>query len=266
MKSVFLVSLVWLGLFWGFPVHPEAGGTESPPRLPPLEEAVRLGIQAHPEMSPAEVAYEIKKNLYLISTRKEQLGIADEVRGHFEKAVTKAEEKMETGEGEVTQSAITKLKLGLSGTLNDIATFNAEMAEARLNLSYWLKREVPEDAEPSEDGLYALEFSYSSLGPFLKAQDVRKKIDRWKILDLKKQLVKINQAREKMMLARKNRRITRALLVTEVANYDFGIGDEGDLFEALIIYTRVLVGYYDSIYKFNLSVLELQKEYAALPS
>ena len=63
-----------------------------------------------------------------------------------------------------------------------------------------------------------------------------------------------------MQLARKNRKITRALLVSEVANYDFGIGDPADLFQALIIYTRVLSGYYDSVYKFNLSVAGLKRD------
>ena len=63
-----------------------------------------------------------------------------------------------------------------------------------------------------------------------------------------------------MELALKNRRMTRALLVSEVANYDFGIGDPGDLFQALIIYTRVLSGYYESVYKFNLSIAELDRD------
>nr|NIQ01670.1 hypothetical protein [Nitrospinaceae bacterium]NIR55677.1 hypothetical protein [Nitrospinaceae bacterium]NIS86121.1 hypothetical protein [Nitrospinaceae bacterium]NIT82965.1 hypothetical protein [Nitrospinaceae bacterium]NIU45168.1 hypothetical protein [Nitrospinaceae bacterium] len=51
----------------------------------------------------------------------------------------------------------------------------------------------------------------------------------------------------------------RALLVTEVANYDFGLGNEGDLFEALMIYTRVLVGYYEALYGFNRSVYHFVK-------
>ena len=54
--------------------------------------------------------------------------------------------------------------------------------------------------------------------------------------------------------------MTRALLVSEVANYDFGIGDSGDLFQALIIYTRVLNGYYDSVYNFNLLVAKLDRD------
>ena len=78
-------------------------------------------------------------------------------------------------------------------------------------------------------------------------------------LQLRIGFLKILENREKLNLAKKNRRITRALLVSEAANYDFGIGEPGDLFEALIIYTRVLNGYYDSIYNFNLSVAELNR-------
>jgi len=47
-------------------------------------------------------------------------------------------------------------------------------------------------------------------------------------------------------------------LVTEVANYDFGIGNPSDLFEALIIYTRVLRGYYQAAYEFNQSVIKME--------
>ena len=53
--------------------------------------------------------------------------------------------------------------------------------------------------------------------------------------------------------------------MSEVANYDFGIGDAGDLFEALIIYTRVLSGYYDSVYNFNLAVADLNRVKASWP-
>ena len=68
------------------------------------------------------------------------------------------------------------------------------------------------------------------------------------------------EAKKKMQLARKSRKMTRALLVSEVANYDFGIGNPADLFQVLIIYTRVLTGYYESIYKFNLSIAELDRD------
>ena len=77
---------------------------------------------------------------------------------------------------------------------------------------------------------------------------------------MRKSFLKVVEARKKMELARKNRKMTRALLVSEVANYDFGVGETGELFQALIIYTRVLNGYYNSIYKYNLSVAILNRD------
>ena len=77
---------------------------------------------------------------------------------------------------------------------------------------------------------------------------------------LRKVFLKVVEASKKMKLARKNRKMTRALLVSEVANYDFGIGEPNNLFQALIIYTRVLNGYYDSVYKYNLSVAILDRD------
>ena len=79
-------------------------------------------------------------------------------------------------------------------------------------------------------------------------------------ISLKKAFLRVVEAKKKMLLVGKNRKITRALLVSEVANYDFGIGDSADLFQALIIYTRVVRGYYDSVYKFNLSVAGLNRD------
>jgi hypothetical protein len=69
----------------------------------------------------------------------------------------------------------------------------------------------------------------------------------------------VTSSKDKVMLGKKNRKITRALLVAEVANYDFGIGDSKELFEALIMYTRVFSSYLDSIYTLNVSAAELEK-------
>ncbi|MFQ5481163.1 MAG: hypothetical protein ACE5ER_00290 [Nitrospinaceae bacterium] len=231
-----------------------------------MDSAVRLALQSHPKAKPEVVVFEVKSNLHRILSLKEELSIADEVRGHFEKAVNKAEEKMEEGEGDISQSAITKLKLGLAGTMNDITKFTAEMAIARLKLGYWIGREIPDSAVPSEKRLAAIDFSPTRLEAYYKWVNKPPHLKDEPLLILKEAVIKVNLAREQMALARKNRKITRALLVTEVANYDFGIGDEGELFEALIIYTRVLVGYYQTIYEFNLKVLEFEKTYSRLTS
>ena len=42
------------------------------------------------------------------------------VRDHFQKAVEKSTEIFDSGEGDVSQADLTKLKLGLSRTLNNI--------------------------------------------------------------------------------------------------------------------------------------------------
>ena len=73
------------------------------------------------------------------------------------------------------------------------------------------------------------------------------------------QIVGLIGVRCEMKIGKKNRKISRALLITEASNYDFGIGNSEALFEALIIYTRVYSSYLDSIYTFNLAVANLEK-------
>ena len=66
-----------------------------------------------------EREYSIKKFYYQIQYQSQKLQILNEVKGHFEKSISKAEEKYDEGEEDISQSDITKLKLGLAGTLND---------------------------------------------------------------------------------------------------------------------------------------------------
>ena len=98
--------------------------------------------------------------------------------------------------------------------------------------------------------------------PKTSFKEVFGKTHRLSRLEQKKVFLKVSEARGQLDLAKGSRKITRALLVTELANYDFGIGDSGDLFQALIIYTRVLSGYYETVYNFNLAVAELKHEIA----
>jgi len=85
------------------------------------------------------------------------------------------------------------------------------------------------------------------------------RLDEENRLILHKAYIAVESSKAKVMLGKQNRKVTRALLITEVANYDFGIGDSQELFEALIIYTRVFSGYLDSIYALNVAVAELEK-------
>ena len=206
-----------------------------------------------PARRPQDVALEVKLNHDLILARREQLEISKEVKGHFEKAVTQAEKKFEEGDDNISQSAITKLKLGLAGALNDISQFNSDIALAQLRLEKYLVVEWAKEVDISDPKFQPVTFPHKTAGEFLESNSSGSKTGSG-LFDLEEAIIAVNKAREQLTLAGKNRKMTRALLVTEAANYDFGIGNEADLFEALIIYTRVLVGYYEAIHTFNVSV------------
>ncbi len=219
--------------------------------IPSLNNILRSSIHGK-NNSSATMEYSIKKFYYQVQYQDQKLQILNEVKGHFEKSISKAEEKYDEGEEDISQSDITKLKLGLAGTLNDIFGVEAGLQISRLSLFEVLKSEYEPEAELSEPNISPVEFDFADYQDWSgKGSELSGNIS------LKKVFLKVVEAKKKMQLARKNRKITRALLVSEVANYDFGIGDPADIFQALIIYTRVLSGYYDSVYKFNLSVAGL---------
>jgi len=243
--------------------------------LPPLSEAVARALShgggaGSASLGEAEIVYEVKTAYDRIRARKEQIGISKEVQGHFEKAVTNAEQKFEEGEGDITQGSLTKLKLGRAGTLNDISQFESDIALARLDLERLMGVRIDAAFEMDDTGLTAREFPFRTLEDYRDQHGKGGKgsanpgasMENGRRVALEKALVRVNQARSQFDLARQNRKMTRALLVTEVANYDFGIGSEKDLFETLIIYTRVLVGFYDALYNFNEAVAAFEREVA----
>ena len=206
-----------------------------------------------------EMLFKTKKFYYQIQYQEQKLEILKEVKGHFEKAVNKIEEKYEEGEEDISQSEITKLKLGLAGTLNDIYEVETDLQISRLSLSETLDKKYPPNSKLLDSNIIPVEFEFDSFFSWLKHQSIASKENK-NLLILRKSFLKVVEASKKMKLARKNRKMTRALLVSEVANYDFGVGETGELFQALIIYTRVLNGYYNSIYKYNLSVAILNRD------
>ncbi len=256
--------------------------------IPSLAETLKLAMKTNSEktpgnrvISPEEVIFQVKKYYYQIQIKLEQLETAEEVREHFQKAVNKSEEILEEGEGEISQSDVTKLKLGLSDTLNDIIGLKHDLQVARLHLGQLIGRELGTDSGIEEADVIPVVFTYKSFEDYLNAQSPSPSSDNsvGKIrvassknpthfpvtlsednrLILHEKFISVKKAQAKVKVGKKNRKITRALLVSEAANYDFGIGDSQELFEALIIYTRVFSGYLDSIYAFNLAVAELEK-------
>lgn len=239
-----------------------AGGVEALPGLQKAIEDIR-SLHMGKELSfLAEKEYQVRKYYYQIQSKMQRLEILEEVQEHFEKAVTKAEEKFDSGEEDISQSAITKLKLGLAGTLNDIIELDSDIKVARLSLAVMFKGGYSPAAEMSDSDINPVDFKYDNYESWFKESGLATAMNEQSSdneLRLKIGYLRTVESRGKLSIARKNRKITRALLVSEVANYDFGIGDPADLFEALIIYTRVLSGYYDSVYNFNLAVAELNQ-------
>jgi len=184
------------------------------------------------------------------------LGIAEEVKKRFGTAIEKAEEKYEEGEGDVSQSDITKLKLGRTGSIHDIIKLENAIYITKLALAELTGLDLTRESKLEEDTIQPVDFPKTSF------KEVFEKTHGISQFEQKKAFIKVNETRDQLNLAKGSRKITRALLVTELANYDFGIGDSGDLFQALIIYTRVLSGYYETVYNFNMAVAELNREVA----
>lgn len=228
--------------------------------LPSLDQALKMSVAQYSDskpsvtISPSDGTFEVKQNYDLILARREQLEISKEVKGHFEKAVTQAEKKFEEGDEDISQSAITKLKLGLAETLNDISQFNNDIALAQIRLEKYLGVSWAERVDISGPKFQPVDISYQTAEGSLICMGSEKNKQGSDLYDLRESIIEVTKAREQFTLAGKNRKITRALLVTEAANYDFGIGSEADLFEALIIYTRVLVGYYEAVHTYNVMV------------
>ena len=251
-----------------------------------LQELIELSLDYNSKnrankkyLPPEHITFLVKKNFYQIETQVEQLDTAKEVRGHFQKAVEKSKEIFASGEGDVSQADLTKLKLGLSNTLNNIIDLEHDIQIGKLNLGELINQELRDGNDIIVTDPIPIDFPYTSFDGYLKAKNLTlqaKKIisgagivsneinveQSTKLTEensLYKAFLVVTSSKDKVMLGKKNRKITRALLVSEVANYDFGIGDSQELFEALIMYTRVYNSYLDSIYTLNVSAAELEK-------
>jgi len=239
-------------------------------KLPSQEQALEMSVSRYSaEKSstltfPLDIALEVRRNYDLIMARREQIEISVEVKGHFEKALKEAEKKYEAGDEDISSSSITKLKLGLAGTLNDISGFNSDIALAQLRLEKYMGVRWAQQVDISGPKFQPVVFPHRTVNEFLKSNTSGSKTPKESgLFDLREAMIEVNKARAQLELGSKNRKMTRALLVTEAANYDFGIGNEADLFESLIIYTRVLVGYYEAIHTFNVAVHRFHSLYSA---
>ena len=253
-----------------------------------LQELIELSLDYNSKnrtnkkyLPPEHITFLVKKYFYQIETQVEQLDTAKEVRDHFQKAVEKSKEIFDSGEGDVSQADLTKLKLGLSNTLNNIIDLEHDIQIGKLNLGELINQELRDGNDITVTDPIPIDFPYTSFDDYMIAKNLTPqskkiaakvgivsneihaeqptKLTEENRLLLYKAYLGVTSSKDKVMLGKKNRKITRSLLVAEVANYDFGIGDSNELFEALIMYTRVFSSYLDSIYTLNVSAAELEK-------
>ena len=282
MITVSLVVLLQTSVCLLFAANTKSAKTIS------LQELIELSLDYNSKnraekkyLPPEHITFLVKKYFYQIETKVEQLDTAIEVRGYFQKAVEKSKEIFDSGEGDVSQADLTKLKLGLSNTLNNIIDLEHDIQIGKLNLGKLINQELRDGNDITVTDPIPIDFPYTSFDDYLIKKNLTspgKKIpgkvgivsneihtkqptkltEENRLLLFKAYLV-VMSSKDKVMLGKKNRKITRSLLVSEVANYDFGIGDSQGLFEALMMYTRVFSSYLDSVYTLNTSGAELEK-------
>lgn len=249
-----LTSVFFYGLSAVLLVLLGVSSSEGASSIPPLKKIIPLALAKKQTLSDSEIVYQVKKRYYQVQYKTNQLGVAEEVRKRFTTAIEKSEERFDKDQGEVAQSDIIKLKLGLSGALNDVIRLENEIHLGKLALAGLTGLDLTVESKLEEDTILPLKFPAASF------EKVFGKKYSFPLFDQKKLLLKVREERDKMQLALDGRKMTRALLVTEAANYDFGVGDSEDLFQALIIYTRVLSDYYESVYNFNAAAADLIRE------
>ena len=282
MITVSLVVLLQTSVCLLFAANTKSAKTIS------LQELIELSLDYNSKnraekkyLPPEHITFLVKKYFYQIETKVEQLDTAIEVRGYFQKAVEKSKEIFDSGEGDVSQADLTKLKLGLSNTLNNIIDLEHDIQIGKLNLGKLINQELRDGNDITVTDPIPIDFPYTSFDDYLIKKNLTspgKKIpgkvgivfneihtkqptkltEENRLLLFKAYLV-VMSSKDKVILGKKNRKITRSLLVSEVANYDFGIGDSQGLFEALMMYTRVFSSYLDLVYTLNTSGAELEK-------
>ncbi len=78
-------------------------------------------------------------------------------------------------------------------------------------------------------------------------------------LDAERSFIAYQRAKATIDAARAGRKSARGLLVLTVSNYDLGIGDAEELFEAYGAYTETSTDYFRAVHDYNVAVAELSR-------
>lgn len=300
-----------------------------------------------------EIVFKIKALYYDLLLTEELIKLSEDVKSNFEKAVDKAEEKLNSDKPDITQQDVLKLKLGLVGTKDDLnslehtrkslidslqyklgippdkefdiktkklkqekielkkindyfdltfsnkstlkekeASLNYEEAllksvKSRYFPEFFIRTGVEGGVAPNRDNQHnpfvrddynyfkadialgmkwSLDFSLNSSRVHIAEAKLRKaRVEKEMLIfslpnKIKKTYLKIKETEESVKIARKARKVSRSLLVINLANFDFGIGEAKDLFESLFIYMRSVNNYLRKVYDYNIAVARLSLE------
>ncbi len=78
-------------------------------------------------------------------------------------------------------------------------------------------------------------------------------------LEVEKAFVSVEEAQAKIDATAAGRKAARGLLILTVTNYDIGIGDGKDLFEAFGLYTETSTDYFRAVHDYNVAVADLSR-------
>ena len=226
-----------------------------------LDECIKMALDNN-RINKGKTVYKIKTLYYDLLLAKELIQLADEVKSNFEEAYEKAEKKLESEDPDITQQDVLKLKLGLVGSKDELNRLEHDKKEINESLKYKLgifgnkifdiksKRLKQEkiDLKKVEGNI---DLTLNNKSSFKERED---------IFRITKVFLKINKANDSIKTAREARKVSRGLLVTNLANFDFGIGEAKDLFESLFIYRRSVKNYLTKIHEYNIAVAELSYE------
>ena len=121
---------------------------------------------------------------------------AKEVQGHFEKGIEKSQEIFDSGEGEVSQADITKLKLGLSHTLNNIIDLKHGLQIGKLNLGRLLNRDILDGNYITTTDPIPVDFPYTGFDSYLKAKNLTLPVKKKWNTDITSGVIDTNQPKK----------------------------------------------------------------------
>lgn len=206
-----------------------------------------------------ETIYRIKTLYYDLLLKKELMKLAEDVKNNFEKATEKAEKKLEDEDPDITLQDVLKLKLGLVAGKDELNNLEYDRKEIIESLKYELgiPRDKKFDIKSKRLKQEKIDLKKIKTDFDLAFRNKSSLREKKAIFRINKIYLKIHRAEDSIKIAREVRKVSRGLLVTNLANFDFGIGEAKDLFESLFIYMRSVKNYLTKVHDYNVSIAEL---------